>query len=64
MENTKISLERQAMKARRQINFVLEVYGSKKTVEMLEKEGSIAIKVLKEHNIFVVTLNGNIEENW
>lgn len=63
MENTKISLERQAMKARRLINFTLEVYGSNKTVEMLEEEGSIAIKVLKEHNIFVVTLKGNIEEN-
>lgn len=63
MENTKISLERQAMKARRLINFTLEVYGSNKTVEMLEEEGSIAIKVLKEHNIFVVTLKGNIEAN-
>ena len=51
------------MKARRLINFVLEVYGNNKTVEMLEEEGSIVIKVLKEHNIFVVTLKGNIEEN-
>lgn len=63
MENKKISLERQAMKARRLINFTLEAYESKKTVEILEEKGSIIIGILQEYNIFVVTLKGNIEEN-
>lgn len=58
-----ISLERKVMKAKRLINFTLTAFGSDKTIEIAESEGSIVFGIIQEKNVFVVTLKGNIAEN-